>query len=383
MQILQNIKAFFQKTWNRIKKFLSDLPSSPQKLYATIGTAAALVIILVTVLVLALSGGDQPVGLTSSLQTSSVETVSEAVDDTIPNYGPMNIKTADTTPELQKWKDVNSDFVGILEIEGLGLKEPVVSCKNHEEYIHQNIYKKYDRLGVLFFDMRTTYDSAFSAQNTLIYGHNVGKSKYDDRKFGKLMKYRDLESMTWQKADIIKFTSYSGMVFYFKVFAGYPAKDEAGDDKNYYMYTSFAPNTLYSPDDDRYYESFQNFIDTLIARSEFKSGVDVNVHDRILSLSTCAYDSEVLNRYVLHARLLRPSELKALIAEQVTGSKATSSDFLSSPSSVVSTQSFASAASSLPSISSSQASSAISSAASSKASSTASSKASSKSTSSR
>lgn len=343
MQILNKIKTFFKSVGSFVKKayladmqhlkaFAAGLKAHPRRLIAFIGGCVAFVALVVIIIIALVSADPKSENPSSSSgETSSVMAVSSEIDDTLPNYGPIDIETADTTDEMKKWKKINEDFVGILEIEKLGLKEVVVDADDHTTYVRQNINKKYDKLGVLFFDMRTQFgfESGFGTPNTLIYGHNVGKYKYDDRKFGKLMKYRDIESKTYQTADVIKFTSYSGIVFYFKVFAGYAATDNPGTgantDKNYYMTTSFATNELYPIDDPRHFEAYQNFINKILERSEFDAGVEVDVYDRILSLSTCTYDSETYNRYVLHARLMRPSEVKAQIAEEITGSEAVTS----------------------------------------------------------
>lgn len=352
MQIFKKIKSFFQsigpffkklyqEDMQRHKAFAANMKAHPRRLIALIGGLIAFVGLIVVIIVLAVSnpGGGNTSSSASSAATSSVMTTSSEIDDTLPNYGPIDMETVDTSAEMKKWKKVNEDFVGILEIEELGMKEVVVKAKDHEEYVRKNIYKKYDKLGVLFFDLRTPFDfnSGFGSQNTLIYGHNVGKYKYDDRKFGKLMKYRDIESKTYETADVIKFTSYSGIVFYFKVFSGYAATDNPGTgknyDNNYYMTTSFATNKLYPVDDPRHFEAYQKFIDKILERSEFDAGVDVTVYDRILSLSTCTYDSETYNRYVIHARLMRPSEVKAQIAEEITGSEVVTSKAVSSTAS--------------------------------------------------
>ena len=54
--------------------------------------------------------------------------------------------------------------------------------------------------------------------------------------------------------------------------------------------------------DDYLDEDYQNFLNTLKSRSKYNFNVDLNINDRIITLSTCTDDN--LGRKVFHAKLI-------------------------------------------------------------------------------
>lgn len=98
------------------------------------------------------------------------------------NYQP-EIEESETTPyvnELPNYRQqYGNEFIkGKLEIPGIKINSLVTRAANNEFYLNNNLYNKYDGLGVPFFDYRNI-DLA-NAKQINIYGHNTQNPKYYD-----------------------------------------------------------------------------------------------------------------------------------------------------------------------------------------------------------
>ena len=76
----------------------------------------------------------------------------------------------------------------------------------------------------------------------------------------------------------------------FKIFSVYTI-----DKESYYIKTYFSSNKY-----------FKDFLETIMKRSIYNFGTDVNTTDKILTLSTCKNDFG--KRIVVHAKLLKKEE---------------------------------------------------------------------------
>lgn len=226
----------------------------------------------------------------------------------------LHLATEYTAADLEKSHSVNSDFVGVLEIPGIGMSEDVVQGSDNTTYYRSDLEGNYRHVGIPFVDYRDLSGGSFGFF-TRIYGHNVGKRAYDDRMFGKLVLYRNDESV-YKSADLIKFTAYNGYVFYFQIFAGCSYTAEDYNDL-YYNY-SVSQDTQYHVTDMRRYASYTEMLQTLRTHAEYyDETIDVNCFDRILTLMTCVYDdpnADQNNKYVLCAKLLDTDELADYLA---------------------------------------------------------------------
>ena len=119
-------------------------------------------------------------------------------------------------------------------------------------------------------------------KNTIIYGHG----RIDTTMFGSL---KNILSSNWydnKDNHIIKLsTEYENTLW--QVFSVYTIEAES-----YYITTEF-----YSD------EQYQTFLDTLKARSAVEFSADVNINDKILTLSTCK--DNFGTRVVMHAKLIK------------------------------------------------------------------------------
>ncbi len=255
----------------------------------------------------------------ASSETSG--TVSSGISITVPgdtkstvvtgNPPALNIKTEYTTSELEGYHAINGDFLGIFEIPGINLKELVVEAPDNDYYMRKDLQGNYRHEGILFFDYRCLPNDFFG-DNSILYGHNIGKSRYSDKMFGKLVKYR--EGDTYLKANIFKFTAYNGYTYYFQLFTGYDTSPSSNGDPYFCVTLNFNQDKTFHFTDMRRYQQFTGFIKAAFERSDFQTpNLEVGFYDKILTLITCVYDQDNW-RYTLQAKMMHTDEVAAYLA---------------------------------------------------------------------
>lgn len=73
--------------------------------------------------------------------------------------------------DFQYLKNINTDVVGYIEYESLGISYPFVNSKDNKDYIHTDINGNSSFSGTLFLDCRN--QGKWLETNNLIYGHNM------------------------------------------------------------------------------------------------------------------------------------------------------------------------------------------------------------------
>jgi len=122
------------------------------------------------------------------------------------------------------------------------------------------------------------------SQNTIIYGH----SRLDTTMFGTLKNILKTSWLNNKDNYIVKLSTKTENTLW-QVFSVYTVPTE-----NYYITTNFNNNIEY-----------QNWLNTMIGRSEYNFNTTVNINDKILTLSTC-YGSD--KRVVMQAKLIKRAE---------------------------------------------------------------------------
>ncbi len=205
------------------------------------------------------------------------------------NDNPNNNETPtpivkEKNPVIMALKDLNSDTVGWLNVPETTIDYPIVQAVDNEYYLKHNFNKARDYSGWVFLNYANS--STILDQNTIIFAHNryysktmfgtlstVGKKAWYQNAKNNLITYNDVNNeMKWE------------------VFAAYTI--QVTDD---YLKTNFSNQ-----------EEFFNFINLIRSRSIFKSDIEINADDKILTLSTCANTQD---RFVVHA-VLRKDLLK-------------------------------------------------------------------------
>lgn len=196
--------------------------------------------------------------------------------------------------QVKLWQFINSDVRGWLRVPGTNINYPVCYHPDINYYLHKDIYKNYNTMGVVWTNGDTTFGGPSQiSKNTVLYGHNWTNysanpriASSSDQMFAQLTGYHYL-SVAQSNPYIYYSTADSDMTF--KIFACF--------------YTDLSFDYIQT-------SGGQYIIDEAIRRSRHSFAVDVNSSDKIVTLSTCtrAYGNTSNQRFVVMARLLRPGE---------------------------------------------------------------------------
>ena len=166
---------------------------------------------------------------------------------------------------FDKLKKENEDIVAWIRFDDLdatGIDYPVLFSGDNQKYLRSDIYGNYHIAGCIFLDgdNRTDFQDPYS----LIYGHRMK----DNTMFGSLAQYLDYDF--WK--DNQYFTIYTdNMAYRYRIFASQEAPNRSdvfriGYERN---------------------EVFKEFLDSLTKDSSIATGINPDVNDNILTLSTC------------------------------------------------------------------------------------------------
>ena len=205
------------------------------------------------------------------------------LDDMLSNYTDSTkdiVVGEDKISALEiKFEDLlekNPDTVGWLTVKGTRINYPVVHGKDNDYYLTHSFDKSYNSAGWIFANYLNKFDG--KDKNIAIFGHN----RRDGSMFCTL---KDTLKKEWYSNPdnyYIIFETKNGTEVY-RVFSNYQITAES-----YYITSEFKNDSEY-----------QNFLDTITKRSVYNYGINPNVNNRIITLSTCANDNTY--RVVLHA----------------------------------------------------------------------------------
>ena len=172
--------------------------------------------------------------------------------------------------DLNNLKTFNSDTVGWIKVEGTNINYPFVQTSDNSYYLTKSFDKKNNDAGWIFLDYRNNINNL--DKNTIIYGHG----RLNKTMFGSL---KDTLNSSWQSNpnNYIIRLSTQNMNSIWQIFSIYKI--------------SFTSD-----------EEYQNFIDLIKGRTMFNFNTNVNINDKILTLSTCYNDDE---KMVVHAKLIK------------------------------------------------------------------------------
>lgn len=178
--------------------------------------------------------------------------------------------------ELRK---INPDIIAWVRIEDTNIDYPIVSAPDNDKYLHTKFNGEHGDAGALFVDANTT--SPFEQFNTIVYGHHMK----DGSMFNNLKKFKErdffeshptYELFTPEQNYTVKILEFYNDTAYSEIYKiKFPSKTEI---EKYIEYLNDNAHQLY------------------------KNG-NVKVDDRIVLLSTCAYEFENA-RYVLCGKLI-------------------------------------------------------------------------------
>lgn len=204
-------------------------------------------------------------------------------------YTNISEKTAKVDPKqftgVVDWKalkKVNPDVQGWLYQKGTVINYPVVQGTDNDTYLHTRFDKQWSGGGTLFVDCRMEKD--FKGFNSIIYGHHMK----DGSMFRSIRGYTK-EDGYYDKHKTLELATPHGN-YHLVVFSAFITK--ATDEDTYKMTYDDAEK--------------QAYIDRAWERSELpitRDSVDVTKNDRLVTLSTCAYDYEEA-RYIVMCKMV-------------------------------------------------------------------------------
>lgn len=139
-----------------------------------------------------------------------------------------NNTSKSTRIDLQKLKNINSDIVGWIKIDGTNINYPIM--QNGDYYLRRNFYKNYSTYGTPFI---ASYCDINKSDNSIIYGHHMNnhkmfadleyyknKSFYNNHKYIKLYTLDDGKTIenTYEVIFAFKTVAYSNKGFNYSSF---------------------------------------------------------------------------------------------------------------------------------------------------------------------
>lgn len=189
----------------------------------------------------------------------------------------IDVTTPSVHVDFDALQTINREGVAWISSDDGAIHYPVMQGTDNDYYLNHLPDGTVNRNGSIFMDFRNEPD--FSDQNTFIYGHNM----LDGAMFASLSRYS--EAGYYDKHPTLLLTAPSGS-YSLEVFAGCVVP---GNSDIYQL--SF-----------RNEEDFAAYVEKVTAMSDFSAPVEVSSDDRIVTLSTCAYNYDDA-RYVLFCRL--------------------------------------------------------------------------------
>lgn len=180
--------------------------------------------------------------------------------------------------DFSKLLKQNNDTVGWLYVNDTNINYPFVQANNNQYYLSHSFDKSKNKAGWIFGDYRNNMNNM--RKNTIIYGHNL----MNENLFGTLTNVLKKEWYSKEDNLLIKLSSPNKNTIW-KIFSIYTIKPEV-----YYLKTIFED------------EEYNTFLKTIKDRSIYNFGDNLNIQDKILTLSTCYKTGRY--RLLVHARLI-------------------------------------------------------------------------------
>ena len=191
----------------------------------------------------------------------------------------------DRNARINKYKEVyaqNNDMVGWIRVKDTRIDYPVMQNKqSNAYYLHRNIAREYSSSGIPFMDYQCTGDA--TDDNTIIYAHNMRNGTM----FHDLLEYSDREFYDSHKT--IEFDTLTNFGEY-EIFAVIRTKVGSKNEFKYYDFINAKTPA-----------EFDKFISKCISLSLYKTEIIPKYGEKILTLSTCSYNTDN-ERFVVFAK---------------------------------------------------------------------------------
>lgn len=171
------------------------------------------------------------------------------------------------------------DYRGWIKVDNTNIDYPIVQGKDNSFYLDKDINKNYVSSGSIFMNY---LNHGFNDENTVLFGHHMRNKTM----FAQLKKYKEKEFFYGNNN--IEIEIKDGKTLKYKVFSVYVT--DANDN---YIKTNFDNKSEY-----------KEFLDKIKNKSIYKSDINVDENDKIITLSTCSYEFNDA-RMVVHGKLLK------------------------------------------------------------------------------
>lgn len=179
--------------------------------------------------------------------------------------------------DMEALRKVNPDVVGWIRIPDTEVDYPLMQGPDNDYYLNRTWDEQPNSIGSIFLEHLTSPD--LTDFNTIVYGHNMSTGAM----FGSLRHY-DTKSY-WEEHPYVYIRSDQG-VYRYEIFSAYVADVESN---------TFG---LAFPSEN----SMTKFLKNALQDSVIDTGIQPEITDRILTLSTCSFIGYT-HRWVVHARL--------------------------------------------------------------------------------
>lgn len=196
----------------------------------------------------------------------------ENIEKTNPYWDYLKVSLVDV--DFSKLKTINQDVVGWINVVGTNINYPFVQTKNNHYYLNHSFDKTRNNAGWVFLDYKNKINELDG--NTILYAH----ARKDNTMFGSL---RNIFKSDWYK------NTNNHLV-------------KVSTEKENTLWQVFSVYKILNTDDYLKLNLNNNFLKLIKNRSDYKFDTEVNINDKIITLSTC-YGND--SRVVLHAKLIK------------------------------------------------------------------------------
>lgn len=197
-------------------------------------------------------------------------------------WAPVPVKDSTEMEEMKQisitaLQEKNEDVVGWVRIPGTKVDYPIMQGQDNDFYLNHTWDKQANSVGSIF--MEHLNNPEMTDFNTIVYGHNMRNNSM----FGDLENYS--QERFFQDHPYVYVTTEKG-VYRYEVFAFFLAEVDS---------LTYGLNLTRE-------DTKREFLDLALENARYDTGIEPEVTDLILTLSTCSGGSYA-SRYVVQARL--------------------------------------------------------------------------------
>ena len=202
-----------------------------------------------------------------------------------------DLQTEEGGHNLAALYEQNDDIVGWLTVDGTRIDYPVMQTKaegdDPEYYLHRDFDREYSDAGTPFMDVGS--DVFLPTWNWLIYGHHMKSGIM----FHDLVEYEDQEFYRRHPRFTFETIAGGGPAEYQIIAACYSRiYSEESSEFKYYQYPGYTDE-----------ETFNAYIAGIKALSIYDTGETATFGDQLVTLSTCAYQTEDGRFFIVGRRI--------------------------------------------------------------------------------